>query len=137
MWFTGNPGTGKTSIARVIGKIFEEENILSGSGDFVEIHGRDLVEKYVGWTAQKVHDTIERAIGGVLFIDEAYSLVSDRRNFPDYNEEELLEIFNGLCKKEKHKLSETCKETLINNFRKAKREKIWKWKICKKPIWKS
>lgn len=173
MCFTGNPGTGKTSIARVIGKIFEQENILSGSGDFVEIHGRDLVDKYVGWTSQKVHDTVEKAIGGVLFIDEAYSLVSDRRggfedeaiatlikemedhrnevciilagytdeiknlielnpgfesriqftiNFPDYNEEELLEIFNGLCKKEKYKLSETCKELLINNFKRAKNE---------------
>ena len=174
MCFTGNPGTGKTSIARVIGKIFEEENILSGSGDFVEIHGRDLVDKFVGWTAQKVHDTVEKAIGGVLFIDEAYSLVADRRgsfedeaiatlikemedhrneiciilagyteemknlirlnpgfesriqftiNFPDYSEDELLKIFNGLCKKEKYKLSDTCKETLINNFRQAKNEK--------------
>ena len=173
MCFTGNPGTGKTSIARVIGKLFEEESILSGSGDFVEIHGRDLVDKFVGWTAQKVHDTVEKAIGGVLFIDEAYSLVADRRgsfedeaiatlikemedhrneiciilagyteemkklielnpgfesriqftiNFPDYNEEELLEIFNGLCKKEKYKLSENCKELLMNNFRKAKNE---------------
>ena len=79
MCFTGNPGTGKTSIARVIGKLFEQENILSGSGDFVEIHGRDLVGKFVGWTAQTVHETVEKAIGGVLFIDEAYSLVSDRR----------------------------------------------------------
>ena len=61
MCFTGNPGTGKTSIARVIGKIFEEENILSGSGDFTEIHGRDLVDKYVGWTAQKVHNTVEKS----------------------------------------------------------------------------
>ena len=79
MCFTGNPGTGKTSIARLIGKKFEQEKILSGRGEFVEIHGRDLVGKYVGWTAQKVHETVEKAIGGVLFIDEAYSLVSDRR----------------------------------------------------------
>ena len=173
MCFTGNPGTGKTTIARVIGEIFEEEKILSGSGDFVEIHGRDLVDKFVGWTAQKVHDTVERAIGGVLFIDEAYSLVSDRRggfedeaiatlikemedhrneicnilagyteemnkllklnpgfesriqftiNFPDYNEKELLEIFNGLCKKEKYKMSDSCKKVLIYNFRLAKKE---------------
>lgn len=173
MCFTGNPGTGKTSIARAIGKIFEEENILSGSGDFVEIHGRDLVDKYVGWTAQKVHKTVEKAIGGVLFIDEAYSLVADRRgsfedeaiatlikemedhrneiciilagyteemknllklnpgfesriqftiNFPDYNEVELLEIFNGLCKKEKYRLTNNCKEILSDNFKKAKNE---------------
>ena len=172
MCFTGNPGTGKTSIARVIGKIFEEENILSGSGEFVEIHGRDLVDKYVGWTAQKVHATVEKAIGGVLFIDEAYSLISDRRgsyedeaiatlikemedhrhevciilagytkemeeliklnpgfesriqftiNFPDYSEEELFEIFSGLCKKEKYKLSDSCKDIIMDNFRRVKK----------------
>jgi len=79
MCFTGNPGTGKTSVARIIGKLFEEENILPGAGEFVEIHGRDLVDQYVGWTAVKVHDTIEKAMGGVLFIDEAYSLISERR----------------------------------------------------------
>ena len=79
MCFTGNPGTGKTSIARIIGKIFEEENILSGNGNFIEIHGRDLVDKYVGWTANKVHRIVEKSIGGVLFIDEAYSLVSNSR----------------------------------------------------------
>ena len=50
-----------------------------GNGEFVEIHGRDLVDLYVGWTAQKVKDTVAKAIGGVLFIDEAYSLVSDHR----------------------------------------------------------
>lgn len=79
MCFTGNPGTGKTTIARIIGKLFKEENILSKSGEFVEIHGRDLVDQYVGWTAQKVHKIVKDAIGGVLFIDEAYSLVSNTR----------------------------------------------------------
>lgn len=77
MCFTGNPGTGKTSIARIIGKLFTEAKILPGNGEFVEIHGRDLVDQYVGWTAQKVKATIKSAMGGVLFIDEAYSLVSD------------------------------------------------------------
>lgn len=171
MCFTGNPGTGKTSIARIIGKIFEEEKILSGSGNFIEIHGRDLVDKYVGWTAQKVHNIVKEAIGGVLFIDEAYSLVSDRRgsfedeaiatlikemedhrseiciilagyteemkkliklnpgfesriqftiNFTDYNENELLKIFESLCKNEKYRLSNSCKEILKNNFIKAR-----------------
>ena len=79
MCFNGNPGTGKTSVARIIGKLFSEERILPGSGEFVEIHGRDLVAKFVGWTAQNVHDIVEKAIGGVLFIDEAYSLISDRK----------------------------------------------------------
>ena len=79
MCFKGNPGTGKTSIARVIGKLFDQEGILNGKGDFIEIHGRDLVGKYVGWTSKTVKDTVRRALGGVLFIDEAYSLVADRR----------------------------------------------------------
>ena len=79
MCFYGNPGTGKTSVARVIGKLFAEERILPGNGDFVEVHGRDLVAKFVGWTAQKVHEVVGKAIGGVLFIDEAYSLISRGR----------------------------------------------------------
>lgn len=79
MCFNGNPGTGKTSIARVIGKLFAEENIITGNGEFVEIHGRDLVDKFVGWTASNVKEIVSSAIGGVLFIDEAYSLASDRR----------------------------------------------------------
>ena len=78
MCFTGNPGTGKTSVARIIGQIFKENKILS-KGEFVEIHGRDLVGKYVGWTAKEVKNCIKRAKGGILFIDEAYSLVSDRK----------------------------------------------------------
>ena len=173
MCFTGNPGTGKTSIARVIGKIFEEEHILNSNGNFIEIHGRDLVDKYVGWTAQKVHRIVEKAIGGVLFIDEAYSLVSDRRgsfedeaiatlikemedhrneiciilagytqemknliklnpgfesriqfiiNFPDYDEGELMEIFEKLCKDEKFKLSNSYIEILKNNFIEARKK---------------
>ena len=79
MCFNGNPGTGKTSIARIIGKLFAEENIITGNGKFVEIHGRDLVDKFVGWTASNVKEIVSNAMGGVLFIDEAYSLVSDRR----------------------------------------------------------
>ena len=78
MCFTGNPGTGKTTVARIIGQIFKEEKILS-KGEFIEIHGRDLVGKYVGWTAKEVQRCVERAKGGILFIDEAYSLNSDRK----------------------------------------------------------
>lgn len=79
MTFNGNPGTGKTTIARIVGKIFAEENILSQKEKFVEIHGRDLVAKYVGWTSANTKEKIKEADGGVLFIDEAYSLISDRR----------------------------------------------------------
>ena len=78
MCFTGNPGTGKTTIARIIGNIFKEEHILS-TGNFVEVHGRDLVARYVGWTAKEVQSCVRRAKGGILFIDEAYSLISDRK----------------------------------------------------------
>ena len=77
MCFNGNPGTGKTTIARLVGRIFAEEKILSDKNKFVEIHGRDLVGKYVGWTANQTKDQIKKAEGGVLFIDEAYSLISD------------------------------------------------------------
>ena len=78
MCFTGNPGTGKTTVARILGQIFKEQKILS-KGGFVEIHGRDLVGQFVGWTAQEVQRHVRRAKGGILFIDEAYSLNSDTR----------------------------------------------------------
>jgi len=81
MSFEGNPGTGKTSIARVIGKIFSEEKILSNKKKFVEINARELVAKYVGWTAVQTKEIIEKAEGGVLFIDESYALISDEHSF--------------------------------------------------------
>ena len=81
MSFEGNPGCGKTSVARIIGKIFAEEKILSDKEKFVEIHARDLVAQYVGWTAKQTKEIVEQAEGGVLFIDETYSLISDRTSF--------------------------------------------------------
>ena len=51
MCFLGNPGTGKTTVARIFGKMFAEQKILSDENKFVEVHGRDLIAKYVGWTA--------------------------------------------------------------------------------------
>ncbi|MRG85315.1 AAA family ATPase [Salinibacillus xinjiangensis] len=73
MLFKGNPGTGKTSIAREIAKLFYQMNILS-KGHFIEAERADLVGEYIGHTAQKTRDLIKKALGGVLFIDEAYSL---------------------------------------------------------------
>jgi AAA+ superfamily predicted ATPase len=73
MIFTGNPGTGKTTIARIVSRYLKAIGILSG-GQLVEVSRGDLVGRYVGHTAPLVNQVIKSAIGGVLFIDEAYSL---------------------------------------------------------------
>lgn len=76
MVYTGNPGTGKTTVARLVAKIYKELGILS-KGNLVETDRGGLVAGFVGQTALKVKDVVEEAIGGVLFIDEAYSLTRD------------------------------------------------------------
>ncbi|MBA4536284.1 stage V sporulation protein K [Bacillus aquiflavi] len=73
MMFKGNPGTGKTTVARLIGKLFQKMDILS-KGHLIEAERADLVGEYIGHTAQKTRDLIKKALGGILFIDEAYSL---------------------------------------------------------------
>ena len=73
MIFTGNPGTGKTTIARLVSKYLKAIGALSG-GQLVEVSRGDLVGRYVGHTAPLVNQVIQSAMGGVLFIDEAYSL---------------------------------------------------------------
>ncbi len=73
MIFTGSPGTGKTTIARIISKYLKAIGVLSG-GQLVEVSRADLVGRYVGHTAPLTNQVIASAIGGVLFIDEAYSL---------------------------------------------------------------
>lgn len=164
MVFKGNPGTCKTTIARIIGRIMKEKGILS-KGKFFEVGRKDLVGQYLGQTAPKVKAAFEKAMGSILFIDEAYSLVDDRRglygdeaintiiqemenrrkdmvvifagypdemdkfinvnpgmksriahhiDFPDYNEEELVQIFEKMVSDNGMKYSEEILDRVRN-----------------------
>lgn len=83
MVFRGNPGTGKTTVARLVGRIFSEIGLLSNKNCFVETDREGLVGRFVGHTAVKTANKIEEAMGGVLFIDEAYSLGQDGSYGPE------------------------------------------------------
>ena len=88
MRFVGNPGTGKTTVARIVGKILKERGILR-IGNFYECSGRDLCGRYVGETAPKTASICRDAYGSVLFIDEAYSLYRGGDDNRDYGREAL------------------------------------------------
>ena len=166
MVFTGNPGSAKTTVARLLAEILSQEGVLS-KGTLVECGRSDLVGKYVGWTAPKVAKQFHKAKGGILFIDEAYSLVDNRDgcfgdeaintivqemennrdntivifagypdkmkkflekneglrsriafhlDFPDYNDEELIEILTLMAKRNGYTLSSETKEKCRNIF---------------------
>ena len=78
MEFVGNPGTAKTTVARIVAGLLAEIGIIK-TGKFIEVGRADLVAKYVGQTAPMIQNVFQRAKGGVLFIDEAYSLLEERR----------------------------------------------------------
>ncbi|MFF2754043.1 AAA family ATPase [Psychrobacillus sp. NPDC058041] len=80
MIFSGNPGTGKTTIARIVATMFKEMGLLK-SGHLIETDRGGLVAEYVGHTAKKTEEVFKSALGGVLFIDEAYSLATDGNSF--------------------------------------------------------
>ncbi|MCR5537906.1 MAG: AAA family ATPase, partial [Lachnospiraceae bacterium] len=80
--FTGNPGTGKTTVARILAKIYTQLGLLKRDDIFIECTRGDLVGEYQGHTAVKVREKVREALGGVLFIDEAYSLrIDDHDSF--------------------------------------------------------
>lgn len=93
MVFTGNPGTGKTTVARLIAQIYRELGLLE-QGHLTEVDRSGLVGGYVGQTALKVQDVVQEARGGVLFIDEAYALKADQQD--SYGQEAINTLLKSM-----------------------------------------
>ena len=144
--FSGNPGTGKTTVARIVAGIYKELGILK-KGHLVEVDRSKLVAEYVGQTAPKTNKVIDEALDGVLFIDEAYTLVGEGSDygaeaiatllkridsnpglqsrfnryiqFDDYSAEELTEIFKRNLRKSRYKIKRDAFEELQGVVAKA------------------
>lgn len=84
--FMGNPGTGKTTVAKMLGRLYKKMGLLS-RGHLHEVDRTDIIGEYIGQTAPKVRDAIEKARGGVLFIDEAYALARQGDDGKDFGRE--------------------------------------------------
>jgi type VII secretion ATPase EccA len=91
--FTGNPGTGKTTVARILAKIYKNLGVVS-KGHLVETDRSGLVAEYVGQTAVKTNKIIDSALDGILFIDEAYSLIAGAEN--DYGKEAIATLLKRM-----------------------------------------
>ena len=95
MVFLGNPGTGKTTIARIIAGILYNLKYVK-QNKLIEVSSKDLVAEYVGQTAPKTMAVIQKALGGVLFVDEAYSLASGNGQGNSYNEEAIATLIQAM-----------------------------------------
>ena len=95
MVFLGNPGTGKTTVARIVAEILYNLKYIK-QNKLLEVSSKDLVAEYVGQTAPKTMSVINKALGGVLFIDEAYSLASGSGQGNSYNEEAVATLIQAM-----------------------------------------
>lgn len=95
MVFLGNPGTGKTTVARIIAEMLYNLKYIK-QNKLIEVSSKDLVAEYVGQTASKTMAVIERALGGVLFVDEAYSLASEEGSGNSFNKEAIATLIQAM-----------------------------------------
>ena len=95
MVFLGNPGTGKTTVARIVSKILYNLKYIK-QDKLLEVTSKDLVAEYVGQTSIKTANVIQKALGGVLFIDEAYSLASGKGEGNSFNEEAVATLIQAM-----------------------------------------
>jgi stage V sporulation protein K len=93
MIFKGNPGTGKTTVARILGRMLTELQVLP-KGHLIEVERADLVGEFIGHTAQKTREQVKKAMGGIMFIDEAYSLA--RGGEKDFGKEAIDTIVKAM-----------------------------------------